>query len=100
MNKLRYLIVNLFIALLVTGSLYDIATDQEHWPFSQYPMFSGIWRSNSFTWYRLVAVREDDVELPLDVNQFIRPFDQSRFHLAVVRIAAAPDAEQRLREVV
>jgi hypothetical protein len=27
------------IAGVIGGSLYDIVTRQEHWPFSNYPMF-------------------------------------------------------------
>jgi len=100
MSRTRRWIVNAFLGFLIAGSLYDIVLDQEHWPFSQYPMFSGIWRETSFTWYRLVGVRDDGVEVTLDRNAFVRPFDQSRLHLALVRLAGAPDAANRLRKAV
>jgi hypothetical protein len=100
MSRRRRWIVNAFLGFLIAGSLYDIVFDQEHWPFSQYPMFSGIWRQTSFTWYRLVGVRDDGVEVTLDRNSYVRPFDQSRLHLGLVRLASAPDAANRLRKAV
>jgi hypothetical protein len=87
MTRRRRWIVNLFLGVLVAGSLYDIVRDQEHWPFSQYPMFSGVWRDTSFSWYRLVGVEPDGKELILDDRRYIQPFDQSRMHLALVRLA-------------
>ncbi|HXI27548.1 MAG TPA: hypothetical protein VNG89_03980 [Vicinamibacterales bacterium] len=92
MTALRRIIVNTLLAFLVCGSLYDIARDSEHWPFSQYPMFSGIWRATTFRWYRLVGVRDDGVEMVLDRSRYIRPFDQSRLHLAFVQLAERADA--------
>ena len=44
MSTSQVRLVNVLIALLVGGSLVDIATDREHWPLSNYPMFSGIAR--------------------------------------------------------
>src|SRR5262245_36887803 len=100
MSAARRSVVNLFLVVLIGGSLYDIVSDQEHWPFSQYPMFSGIWRDTSFSWYRLVGVRDDGRELTLDRAAYIRPFDQSRMHLALVRLARGPDAARVLRNAV
>ena len=100
MSTARRLIVSGFLALLIGGSLYDIAIDGEHWPFSQYPMFRGVWRATTFRWYRLVGVRDDGREVTLDRPRYIQPFDPSRLHLAFVRIAERPDSEQALREAV
>jgi hypothetical protein len=100
MSTSRRTIVNAFLAFLVCGSLYDIALDSEHWPFSQYPMFSSIWRATTFRWYRLVGVREDGVEFVLDHARYIQPFDESRLHLAMVRLAERPDAESLIRRAV
>jgi hypothetical protein len=100
MSRLRYLVVSAFLAFLIGGSLYDIAIDGEHWPFSQYPMFSGVWRATTFRWYRLAGVRDDGQEVMLDRARYIRPFDSSRLHLAFVRIAARPDKEQALHAAV
>lgn len=100
MSSLRRRTINLLLAFLVSGSLYDIATDQEHWPFSQYPMFSGIWRSSSFSWYRLIGVLDDGREWTIDDRRYIFPFDNSRLHHAVGRIAARPDADRELTTAV
>lgn len=100
MSRRRRWIVNVFLGCLVAGSLHDIVRDQEHWPFSQYPMFSGIWRETSFSWYRLVGVEPDGGEMILDDSRYIRPFDQSRMHLALVRLAHGDDAERRVTAAV
>ena len=100
MSRRRRWIVNLFLGCLVAGSLHDIVRDQEHWPFSQYPMFSGVWRETSFSWYRLVGVEPDGKELILDDRRYIQPFDQSRLHLAMVRLAQGADAPQQIQTAV
>ena len=100
MTLLRRTIVNGLLAFLVCGSLYDIARDQEHWPFSQYPMFSGIWRATTFRWYRLVGVRDDGGEVVLDRSRYIQPFDQSRLHLAFVQLAQRSDADTAIHAAV
>jgi hypothetical protein len=100
MSAARRGVINLLLACLVAGSLYDIATDQEHWPFSQYPMFSGIWRATTFKWHRLVGVLTDGREWTIEDTQYIFPFDNSRLHLAIVRIALRPDAERKLADAV
>lgn len=94
---MRRTVLNLILAGFVAGSAYDIVTDQEHWPFSQYPMFAVAWTSPSFTWFRVFGVTADGREFPLDANAYIAPFDQSRLPKALRRILAAPDAEIRIR---
>jgi hypothetical protein len=90
MSTSRRTFVNLLLAGFILGSTYDIVTDQEHWPFSQYPMFSGVWRSPTFTWLRLFGVTADGSEFPLDENRYIAPFDQSRLPKALRRIVDKP----------
>jgi hypothetical protein len=94
---MRRALINVFLISVVCGSLYDIVMDQEHWPFSQYPMFSGLWKSPSFTWLRLFGVTADGREFPLDANRYIEPFDQSRLPKALKRMTDLPDGEARLR---
>jgi len=86
MSPARRALINIFIVGLLAGSAYDIVADQEHWPFSQYPMFSGVWRSPTFTWLRLFGVTADGREFPLDENRYVAPFDQSRLPKALKRI--------------
>ena len=94
------MLVNVLAAGLIGGSAYDIATDQEHWPFSQYPMFSGVWRSHTFTWLRLFGVTADGGEFPLDSNEHVAPFDQSRLPKAMKRMLEEPDGASRIHAAV
>jgi len=97
MTSTRRIFLNLVFFAFIAGSTYDIATDQEHWPFSQYPMFSEVWRSPTFSWLRLFGVTQDGREFPLDENRYVRPFDQSRLPKALRRMRERPDGESRLR---
>src|SRR3954468_5561240 len=97
MNVARRTLVNTVLLALIGGSAYDVVADQEHWPFSQYPMFSGVWRSPTFTWLRLFGVAEDGREFPLDDNRFVAPFDQSRLPKALRRILDGADGDARVR---
>jgi hypothetical protein len=94
---MRRRVLNIVLAGFIAGSAYDVATDQEHWPFSQYPMFAVAWANPTFTWLRVVAVTADGREFPLTANAYIAPFDQSRLPKAMRRILAAPDGDDRIR---
>jgi hypothetical protein len=85
-TRARRLLINFVLAVLIAGSVYDIAADDEHWPFSPYPMFSGVWRSPTFTWLRLIGVTSDGREFVLDTNDYIEPFDQSRLAKGLKRM--------------
>ncbi|HEY2904521.1 MAG TPA: hypothetical protein VGJ29_01395 [Vicinamibacterales bacterium] len=100
MTPARRGFLNAIFLVLILGSAYDIATDQEHWPFSQYPMFSVSWRSHTFTWLRLFGVTADGREFPLASNKYIAPFDQSRLPKALRHIMEGPDAAERIRTAV
>lgn len=89
--------MNLIIAGLIGGSAYDIVSDQEHWPFSQYPMFSVTWRSPSFTLLRLFGVTADGREFPLDANSYIAPMDLSRLPKALKKILQEEDGQHRIQ---
>jgi hypothetical protein len=89
--------INLILVGFIAGSVYDIVTDQEHWPFSQYPMFSVTWSSPSFTWHRVFGVTADGGEFPLDANRYVSPFDQSRLPKAFRQMLDEADAEVRAR---
>jgi hypothetical protein len=100
MTPRRRIFINLVIAFVVAGSAYDIVTDQEHWPFSQYPMFSGVWRSPTFTWLRLFGVTADGREFPLDANRYVAPFDQSRLPKAFRRILDGHNGDARIHQAL
>ena len=93
---MRRTFVNLILAAFIAITAYDIVTDQEHWPFSQYPMFAEAWTSSSFSWLRVFGVTEDGREFPLDANRYIAPFDQSRLPKALRRMREQPDGKARI----
>jgi hypothetical protein len=100
MSSPRRRFVNIVIAFVLAGSAYDVVTDREHWPFSQYPMFAGVWRSPTFTWLRLFGVTEDGREFPLDANRYVAPFDQSRLPKALRRILDGRDGDARVQQAL
>jgi hypothetical protein len=100
MSAHRRAFLSLVFLSFIAGSLYDIVRNEEHWPFSQYPMFSGVWRAPSFTWFRLVGVTASGNEFPLDDNRYIRPFDQSRLPKALRTIANDSGRAPRLKEAL
>jgi hypothetical protein len=100
MSTRRRVFLNLIVAFLIAGSLYDLVRDEEHWPFSQYPMFNGVWRSPTFTWLRLFGVTRDGLELPFDSNRYIAPFDQSRLPKAMGQLLNTPEGTPALQGVL
>lgn len=96
MGVTRRVFLNLVFGGLILGSAYDIVTDQEHWPFSPYPMFSGEWRSQTFTWLRLFGVTADGREMALASNRFIEPFDLSRLPKVLRRMMDERDGSTRV----
>ena len=56
MSRMRLILAHLAIAGVIGGSFYDIVMRQEHWPFSNYPMFSSVHRQWVLRWPRLYGV--------------------------------------------
>ena len=102
MGLLRYCLINILIAVIVAGSLFDIITRKEHWPFSPYDMYSGVVRDRSLTLLRLYGVREGkpSEELPLLEFQSIQPFDNARLRFALAQMVRDENREQLLREAL
>ena len=96
-KPVRRICLNLLFVAVIGGSAFDILADQEHWPFSQYPMFSGLWTSPTFTWLRLFGVTADGREFALDANRYVAPFDQSRLPKALKRMVDDPHGDARVR---
>lgn len=63
------------IFVITTGSLFDIVTKREHWPFSPYRMFSSVRRDFATSKLRLLGVTESDPsqEISLLEPQYIQP---------------------------
>lgn len=97
MTSARRFFVYLLISGVVCGSLYDIATAQEHWPFSDYPMFSTVHRKPALdNWYRVYGVTADGREVAILRYSELWPLDQSRLPLGIRRIAQTPGSEMRV----
>jgi hypothetical protein len=88
MGRQRVLLVNSVIVFILTASIFDIVTDREHWPFSQYAMYSNI-QGRDFKWIRLFGVTEDG-EMPVAAN--LETFDEPRLVTAFRRMKKRPNA--------
>jgi len=100
MSTRRLVVVHLLIAVVLGGSAYDILTRQEHWPFSNYPMFAQIHRSSVLNWYRLYGVESDEREIPIVEPAYLWPLDQSRLSIGLKTVAEQADGPAKLREAV
>ena len=87
MSRARLWVVYTLGAVILGGSLYDFVRDTEHWPFSTYPMFSEISLGNAYSILRLYGVvqRSPLIEIQLDNNLYLQPFDNSRLADALER---------------
>jgi hypothetical protein len=87
MRPSRLLIVYALGAAILGGSLFSWVTDTEHWPFSPYPMFSWLSPRTDFLFatLRLYGVTQEQPlsEFPLDRNEYLEPFDNSRLPAAL-----------------
>jgi hypothetical protein len=83
--RLRLFIIYALGAVIFGGALTDLVRDTEHWPFSQYPMFSEIAASKTYSTLRLYGVvqRSPLLEMQLDNNLYLQPFDNSRLPAAL-----------------
>jgi len=100
MSRSRLIFVHLLIVGVIGGSLYDIATRQEHWPFSDYPMFSTIHREAVLRWPRLYGVRPDGREVPVTRYAELWPLDQSRLPLGLRAIYNQEGASRRIHDAL
>ena len=99
-SRSRFLLVHLGLAVLLAGSGFDILAGREHWPFSNYPMYSRIERDRTVTKLHLYGVPEGAAtrEFPLLDHRYIQPFDKTRLTSALQQLQRRPDAERQLRE--
>jgi len=80
MSKPRLLVVYLLGAVILGGLVSDLVRDTEHWPYSMFPMYSGTSLSKTFSMLRLYGVvqRSPLIEIQLDKNIYLQPFDNTR----------------------
>jgi GT2 family glycosyltransferase len=106
MSLRRLVLAATLITATAFGSLYDIATDREHWPFSPYAMFSYAEQQPTLRVLRLFGVTGDtpSAEFPLLDSRFIQPFDQCRLATALAgtyyNVARRPSIPVMLGDVL
>ena len=100
MTRPRLIAANLLIVLMLGASAYDVVRDEEHWPFSQYPMFSRIAEKRELTWLRLYVVTPEGREFPLFTHRQVFPFDQSRLSKALGSIRTRPAGDDEIRRAL
>jgi len=100
MSRPRLVLAHILIVGLIGGSFYDILTRQEHWPFSNYPMFSTVHQQHVLRWPRLFGVTSDGREIALVRHDYLAPLDQSRLPLGLRRIQQQDGSAPRLREAL
>ena len=78
MSKWRILLVNVVVLLLVFGHLFDIVKDEEHWPFSQYKLFTLINTERSLTRMHLYGVTQEISQHEFPLRSVDKRFNSSR----------------------
>lgn len=97
----RRRLVTVLASVITGGSLLELALDPpyrgEHWPFSQYPMYSLMPRTEGVL-RRLYGVEAGGSgrEIPLWDDEFVDPFDNSRLWFSWNRLDASPQRERLL----
>jgi hypothetical protein len=91
MSGARRCVVYAALAVICAGSLVDLATDREHWPFSQYAMYSEVKREPyELRQLRLFGVPARGEEFALRQVEYIQPFDQVRLRLILSEFRVDP----------
>jgi hypothetical protein len=85
------------ILCILVPSLLDIALDREHWPFSNYPMYSQSETRYETGTLRLYGVLDGTREFPLLDPAHIAPFDAARLRSALLRLRRSEDRHRLLR---
>jgi hypothetical protein len=86
MSPRRLRLVNAFLLTLIAGSVYCIAIGNEIWPFSNYPMYSGVREERALSVLRLFGVAADGSERRIFIATQMPPFDRVRLSTALQRI--------------
>ncbi len=97
-GKLRRRLINGLLITFLGIACFDIAIDREHWPFSNYTMYSRVSPATLF-WARVEgATAGGEVDLPLDSS--FPPFDQVRLVAALGRLAGSDHGHNRLHSAL
>ncbi len=93
MTRSRRLLANLLVLGIVAGSAAAIATGRELWPFSPYPMFSGVHRETTVARHWIYGVLPDGREVPLSDRRFFHPLRPAQLEAAFARLGPAERRE-------
>jgi hypothetical protein len=98
MSKSRLVVIYALGAVILGGALSDLVRDTEHWPFSPYPMYSGLSPDKTLSVPRLYGIVQSSplIEIQLDNGLYLQPFDNSRLAEALDHARQ----ENRLEEAV
>ena len=81
-GRQRLLVAYGVIAFIVAGSFLDAVRDTEHWPWSNYPMYSQPENDPTFNDLRLYGVPKSDPNTEFSLYatdaRYLQPFDPSR----------------------
>ena len=85
MSAKRRLVVYGLAAVIFGVTFLDLALSTDHWPFSRYEMYSELYLPGIVTTTRLYGVvgQSPLVEIQLDSNLYLRPFDTRRMSSAL-----------------
>lgn len=102
LERTRIWLANAVIAVIIGGSLFEYLAGAENWPFSRYPMYSGVQRERSFSVLRLFGVTDEERphEIPLTDFRYIQPLDEIRLWIASDRMLRHPNSQQLLSEAL
>lgn len=85
--------VSLVLFALLIGHGIDGLLGQEHWPFSNYPMYARVLPSDSLKSVRLFGVTADEKEFSFEKTAYLLPLGPKKANKTLVRLAAASDAD-------
>ncbi len=96
---MRGWVINGALVFVIAGSLFDIITFREHWPFSPYWMYSHarVERTLDAAWLFGVAAGGGAAEVALMDERYVYPFDVTKVRVALERMAEDPSDRGRLR---
>ena len=97
----RIVLVNALVAIIAIPSLYDTFTGEEHWPYSNYPMFSKVEfaRAPRYNLYGL-TMREPFEEILLPLTSYAGPLNNLRVQAALAKMDASETRDNELREAL
>lgn len=84
MSRRRQMFLSALFLVLIAGQLFDIVLKREDWPFSNYPMYSGV-RRNTISREEIVGVTTKG-EITLNPGKHFAPLDNTRFQRVLSKL--------------